>query len=122
LEIPITFELFGKETNLHFIFETLAFFIAFRYYVWLRKHTQDPINTDNRLWVILGAAIGALLESRLLAALESPSVLLEMNWLRIYQSKIIIGGLFGGLLGVELIKKIVKEKESSGDLFVLFPL
>ena len=121
METPITFTLFGKETHLHLIFETLAFFIAFRYYLWLRKRTKDPINTDNRLWIILGATIGALVGSRLLGALESPSVLLEMNWLRIYQSKTIIGGLFGGLLGVELIKKIVKEQQSSGDLFV-FPI
>lgn len=121
MEIPLTFECFGKEINFHFIFETLAFFIAFRYYVWLKKRTQDPIDTDNRLWIILGAAIGALIGSRLLGALESPSVLLEMNWIRIYQSKTIIGGLFGGLIGVELIKKIVKEQQSSGDLFV-FPI
>ena len=30
-----------------------------------------------------------------------------------------MGGLFGGLLGVELIKKIIGEKQSSGDLFTL---
>ena len=32
-----------------------------------------------------------------------------------------MGGLFGGLLGVELTKKIIGEKQSSGDLFV-FPI
>ena len=32
-----------------------------------------------------------------------------------------MGGLFGGLLGVELAKKIIGEKQSSGDLFV-FPI
>ncbi len=121
MEIPITFELFDREISLHIFFETLAFFSAFRYYVWLRKRTKDPISTDNRLWIILGATIGAFVGSRLLGALESPSVLLDMNWLRVYQSKTIIGGLFGGLMGVELIKKAVKERESSGDLFV-FPI
>jgi len=30
-----------------------------------------------------------------------------------------MGGLFGGLLGVELAKKIIGEKQSSGDLFTL---
>ena len=30
-----------------------------------------------------------------------------------------MGGLFGGLLGVEFIKWIIGEKESSGDLFTL---
>lgn len=32
-----------------------------------------------------------------------------------------MGGLFGGLLGVELTKKIIKESSSSGDLFT-FPI
>ena len=30
-----------------------------------------------------------------------------------------MGGLFGGLIGVELAKKIIGEKQSSGDLFTL---
>ena len=30
-----------------------------------------------------------------------------------------MGGLFGGLLGVELAKKIIGERQSSGDLFTL---
>ena len=30
-----------------------------------------------------------------------------------------MGGLFGGLLGVELVKKMIGEKQSSGDLFTL---
>lgn len=34
-------------------------------------------------------------------------------------NKTIMGGLFGGLLGVELIKKVIGEKQSSGDLFTL---
>ena len=32
-----------------------------------------------------------------------------------------MGGLFGGLLGVEIAKKIIGEKRSSGDLFA-FPI
>ncbi len=33
--------------------------------------------------------------------------------------KTIMGGLFGGLLGVEIAKSIIGEKQSSGDLFTL---
>ena len=32
-----------------------------------------------------------------------------------------MGGLFGGLIGVEISKKIINEKQSSGDLFT-FPI
>ena len=34
-----------------------------------------------------------------------------------YSNKTIIGGLLGGLFGVELIKKVIEEKKASGDLF-----
>lgn len=121
MEIPVVFEFFGKEVNVHFIFETLAFFIAFRYYIYLRKNKNDSIDSINRLYIILGATIGALLGSRLLGALENPQVLLSMDLLDIYKSKTIAGGLLGGLLGVEFFKKLLGEKQSSGDLFV-FPL
>lgn len=79
----------------------------------------DPISTINRLWILVGAMIGALVGSRILAALESPSQLLEMTWLTFYQNKTIAGGFFGGLFGVELIKKFIGEKTSSGDLYVI---
>jgi len=43
------------------------------------------------------------------------------KWLYFYSNKTLVGGLLGGLTGVELVKKIVKERQNSGDLFV-FPL
>ena len=36
----------------------------------------------------------------------------------LFRSKTVVGGLLGGLAGVELIKKIISEKKASGDLFV----
>ena len=57
-EIPVMFNLFGNETNVHFIFETLAFFIAYRYYVYQKKGV-DQIKEINRLFIVFGAAIGA---------------------------------------------------------------
>jgi phosphatidylglycerol:prolipoprotein diacylglycerol transferase len=39
--------------------------------------------------------------------------------IKLVQVKTIMGGLFGGLLGVELAKRIINEKQSSGDLFTL---
>lgn len=80
--------------------------MAFRYYVFLRKNSTDNISNANRLSIILGAVIGALIGSRLIGILENPyfdsnnqSIITLMN------VKTIMGGLFGGLLGVELAKK-----------------
>ncbi|WP_336234609.1 prolipoprotein diacylglyceryl transferase family protein [Flammeovirga sp. MY04] len=70
--------------------------------------------------MILGAAIGAFLGSRIIGFLENPTLNIE-NVIQLYNNKTIMGGLFGGLLGVEITKLFIKEKKSSGDLFV-FPL
>ena len=83
---------------------------------------MDIITSNNRLSIILGAALGALIGSRLVGFLENPLIeFSQQNTLQLLNTKTIMGGLFGGLLGVELAKKIIGEKQSSGDLFV-FPI
>ncbi|HEX5169171.1 MAG TPA: prolipoprotein diacylglyceryl transferase family protein [Cyclobacteriaceae bacterium] len=110
----------GRTINLHLILEFMAFFVAFRYYVFLRQKSDDPISRDNRLSIILGAAIGALFGSRIIAFLENPLITLTQEAvLQLLNAKTIMGGLFGGLLGVEIVKWRIKEKNSSGDLFTL---
>ena len=76
----------------------------------------------NRLSIILGAVIGALIGSRLVGFLENPMVTFsKVDIIQLLNTKTIMGGLFGGLLCVELAKKIIGEKTSSGDLFT-FPI
>lgn len=120
MKIPCEPIILGYEINIHLILEYLAFFIAFRYYVFLRKRSTDIISNSNRLSIILGAAIGALICSRIVAFLENPVFTFDISVIiTLLNSKTIMGGLFGGLLGVEIAKKIIGEKQSSGDLFVL---
>lgn len=122
MTIPFEPQFFGYNINIHLILEYLAFFLAFRYYIYLRKKSSDKISTNNRLSIILGAAIGALIGSRLIGFLENPLVhISKENIIELLNTKTIMGGLFGGLLGVELAKKYIGETESSGDLFV-FPI
>ena len=122
MDLPFNPELFGVNINIHLILEYLAFFIAYRYYVFLRKRNTDVITSNNRLSIILGAALGALVGSRLVGFLENPLIEFTLkNAITLLNTKTIMGGLFGGLLGVELAKKIINESQSSGDLFV-FPI
>lgn len=102
--------------------EYLAFFLAYRYYVCLRKNSEDIISNKNRLSIILGAIIGAFIGSRLIGYLENPLITLNTkNIIQLLNTKSIMGGLFGGMIGVEISKKIIHEKKSSGDLFT-FPI
>jgi len=122
LQIPFEPNLFGILINIHLILEYAAFFIAFRYYIFLRKNQKDKISSPNRLSIILGAVIGALVGSRLVGFLENPLIdLSAQNLVYLLNTKTIMGGLFGGLIGVEIAKKIIGEKSSSGDLFT-FPI
>jgi len=122
LEIPFEPILFGIKVNVHLILEYLAFIVGFRYYVFLRKRSTDEISSNNRLSIIIGATLGALVGSRIIGFLEYPFINFSENtWIELLNAKSIMGGLFGGLLGVEITKKIIGEKRSSGDLFT-FPI
>ncbi|WP_350289571.1 prolipoprotein diacylglyceryl transferase family protein [uncultured Croceitalea sp.] len=117
--LPFEPILFGIKINVHLLLEYLAFFVGFRYYIVLRRKSNDKISSNNRLSILIGAVFGALFFSRLIAFLENPELHCQQGWLHILNNKTIMGGLFGGLLGVELSKKIIGEKQSSGDLFTL---
>lgn len=120
MQVPFEPQLFGYNINIHLVLEYLAFFVAFRYYVFLRRRSSDVISSNNRLSIILGAALGALIGSRLVGFLENPIIdFSQQNIIQLLNTKTIMGGLFGGLLGVEFVKKRIGETESSGDLFTL---
>ncbi len=118
--IPFEPTVAGHAINVHLILEYTAFFVAFRYYVYPRKRSSDKITSANRLSIILGAIFGALIGSRLMGYLEHPIAIDSAAILvKVLNTKTIMGGLFGGLLGVEFSKYLIGEKQRSGDLFTL---
>lgn len=119
MNLPWKISLFGESFYLHFIFEALAFFIGIRYYYFLRKQQPDYISDTNRLWILLGAMIGALLGSRIIGVMEVPEFYKNFTFQLLYNNKTVLGGFLGGLFGVEIFKYFVGEKQSSGDLYVL---
>jgi phosphatidylglycerol---prolipoprotein diacylglyceryl transferase len=103
----------------HVVFETLAYFVGFRVYLWQRRRDGDVLSTPTR-WSIVAAAIGgAALGSKLLFWLEDP----VLTWQHatdlafLASGKTIVGGLIGGLIGVELTKLAFGVGQSTGDLF-----
>jgi phosphatidylglycerol---prolipoprotein diacylglyceryl transferase len=103
--------------------ESLAFILGYRYYLHLRENTVDTISSDRRQTIFIFAAAGAFLGSRIIGALENPINFFQSSHplLYLFSAKTIVGGLLGGLLCVELGKKYIGEKYSSGDLMT-FPL
>lgn len=123
ISFPLTFVIGPFSILAHVIFEVLGIAIGFRYFLYLRRKQKDAISEPNRLWILIGAAFGALVFSRLIGSLENPTLFFSSKntLLYFYAHKTILGALFGGLICVEIVKKIIGEHKSSGDLFV-FPL
>jgi prolipoprotein diacylglyceryltransferase len=105
----------------HLVFESLAYLVGFRLFLMLRRRQGDAINETTRYSVIAGAAVGAALGSKLLHLLQEPTRTLAhlTDVAYLAGGKSIVGGLLGGLIGVELTKRWVGETRSTGDLFVL---
>lgn len=123
MAFPVRFNMGNFSITAHLLLETAAFMVGYRYFLFLRKRQKDQINDDNRIWVLIGATAGAFLFSRIIGALENPSAFFSAThpMLYLFASKTLVGGLLGGLIGVETIKYIIGEKASSGDLFT-YPL
>jgi prolipoprotein diacylglyceryltransferase len=110
---------------IHTLVEASAYFVGFRYFLIERRRLALPAlaDTDRSLWIgvaaILGAAFGAKfgfwIEDPLRAFANFP------DWRRLLEGKTIVGALLGGLAGVELVKRALGVRDSSGDAFA-FPL
>src|SRR5215471_20064878 len=94
---------------------------GFALYRALRRRGGDALADDRRWTIVTAAAIGAALGSVALAwlqhALDSPATTHEA--LSGWGGKTIVGGLAGGTLAVEAVKRRLGETRRTGDLFVL---
>lgn len=123
ISFPVTVELFGHAVLIHPILESVGIFIAMRFYAFLRKKNKSTLSTIQSFSIIIGALIGALIGSKLVGTLENPQAIVDAKnrFLFFWTSNTIVGGLAFGLIGVEVAKKIIGHKESTGDL-ITFPL
>jgi phosphatidylglycerol---prolipoprotein diacylglyceryl transferase len=120
--IAITFPVYlGGPLQLHphFVLESLAYTIAFR--LALRRFKRDNIDGAQRSLVIVGGLAGALLGSKGLAIVQHWDEWRGVSMDLLFQGKTIVGALLGALAGVELTKKIIGVKQSTGDAFA-YPL
>jgi phosphatidylglycerol---prolipoprotein diacylglyceryl transferase len=105
---------------LHPVFETLAYACGYALYRRSRSRSGDFLDDDQRWLIIAAAAIGALLGSRILGLLEqAPRLHLTWQSLFLPGGKTIVGGLLGGWIGVELVKRIRGIRSRTGDLFAV---
>jgi prolipoprotein diacylglyceryltransferase len=121
MSFPVYIRVGSLAFHPHWIFETLAYSLAFYWFSRDRRKSGDVVDTRIR-WRVVGAAIiGGFVGSRILYLLEDP-VQLASNWTDpalLLGGKTIVGGLIGGLIAVEWVKRRLGVAVATGDLLVL---
>lgn len=121
MPFPVYVELGPWRLHPHLLFELAGYTLGFRIYLTARKRAGDHLDETGRWWIIAagicGAAAGSKLVFLALDPWETWSHLHQPGWL--LGGKTIVGGLAGGLLGVEVTKRIMGVTRSTGDLFAI---
>jgi phosphatidylglycerol:prolipoprotein diacylglycerol transferase len=123
---PFYFHFGGFRVHPHLVMELIGYAAGFQLYLHLRRRAKrrgEAMPVEANLWLIVGCVLGAMVGSKMLAWIESinqywPHRADPRAWLG---GKTIVGGLLGGWIGVEIVKKRLRITRSTGDLFV-FPL
>ncbi len=123
---PVYISVFGLWwIHPHVFFELLAYAVGFRLYLYLRRRSGDAIPLLQRWMMVASATAGAALGARLVALLEDPAA--TWQWLlhpavgavSLMTGKSIVGALAGGLIAVELVKRTIGLRDSTGDLYAI---
>jgi phosphatidylglycerol:prolipoprotein diacylglycerol transferase len=116
----------GSHPGWHPVFETLAYAAGYTVFRRVRARQGDVVAEPQRWTILAAAAVGALVGSRLLGLAEQwPTVLQARQAGQLLKmlvspgGKTIVGGLLGGWLGVEIVKRASGIRHRTGDLFAL---
>lgn len=119
------FPLTTHPLQVHALFEAAALSGGAFYYRHLVKRSgarSERLLEGGNFVVLLGCLLGAALGKNLVFWAEMPQFALYWSkpeaW---FSGQSVVGGLLGGLLGVELAKKLAGVRRSTGDAFV-FPV
>jgi len=103
----------------HTALELLAYAIGARIYWSAAAGQPRPAELADRLQLLAGAICGAFVGSKLLHIAEHLPALVAANQLELWLAgKSLVGGLLGGTLGVELVKKRIGWTRPTGDAWV----
>jgi phosphatidylglycerol:prolipoprotein diacylglycerol transferase len=105
----------------HTAFEWFAIFIGARLYLRSGKTSLRELGATRNYAVVLGCIVGAAIGNKAVHWIHHADhwpLLRESPWL-ILRGQSIVGGLLGGLIGVELGKLYAGVTESTGDRFVV---
>jgi len=110
----------GTALLVHSAFEWLGIATGVQLYRRSIKGATPGLRSWDRLVVAMGAIAGGALGSKIAFFLYDPHALrtLAHDLSAITGGQSIVGGLLGGLVGVEIAKRLVNVRTSTGDAFV----
>lgn len=104
----------------HRIFDILSLLVGSQLFWWMQRRSIDRFTSDEKWTLAAGCLLGAAIGAKLIVLLEEPRPLAVLGDPAFWASgKSIVGALLGGLLGVELAKKIGRITRRTGDAFVV---
>lgn len=106
----------------HLVFEWLALAVGVQLYRWQRRRAGQPaLLQPGSFAVAVGCILGAAIGNKLVFWIEMPHLWQSAmpEWRLIASGQSIVGGLLGGLIGVEVAKKLAGIRHSTGDQFIL---
>jgi prolipoprotein diacylglyceryltransferase len=112
----------GAAQTTHLLFEWLALAAGMQLYRWQRRRAGQPAMLQpGSFAVVVGCILGAAIGNKLVFWIEMPHLWQSSapDWRLIASGQSIVGGLLGGLLGVEIAKKLAGIHRSTGDQFIL---
>jgi prolipoprotein diacylglyceryltransferase len=122
MQFPVYIWLGNWQIHPHLLFESLAYTTALRFLLF--KSGKSSVKDSQKTSLIVGGMVGGLVGAKLLVVLQHIYLLGE-DWrlwlLLLIQGKTVVGALLGGIIGVEVTKKLIGVKQSTGDVFV-YPL
>jgi len=121
MTFPVYIHLFGYNIHPHLLFESLGYTLGFLVFRILRRRQGDPVPQSIRWSVIAAAAVGAVVGSKVLYWLEDPRMIVAhwRDFQVLWGGKTIVGGLLGGLIAVEWVKRSMQFTSRTGDLFAV---
>jgi len=105
---------------LHGAFEWAGIFVGARIYLRTSRSSLAELGATRNYAIIFGCIVGAGIGNKAVHWLQRAdqwNLLRENPWLFL-QGQSIVGGLLGGLIGVEIAKRLVGQRASTGDRFV----
>ena len=122
MQFPVWIGLGSAAIHPHLVFEVLGYLIGISLTIWISSSGKDTVSPKQRHPLILAGLVGALIGAKILAWAQHPQTTIlavTEEPALLFGGKTIVGGLLGGMAGIEVAKKALGIEQRTGDALVI---